>query len=506
MNIKMNLIDKAIGVVAPVTALNRAKARTQLSFLTQNSGAYRGASKSDSFARKWRTRRTNADTADLGDRDILEERSQDLYRNAPLATAATGTLETNVVGSGLRLQSHIDREFLGLSEDEAENWQRDVERKFSYWADTHLCDITRTSTFGQIQNIAYHSCLIAGDVLALLPIIERKGKKTLAIKLLESAHLSNPNGTKDSAKIAGGVEVDENSTPIKYHITKYHPYGLNKNKQKWTAIPAFGKDTDRQNVILLMDKKRPGQRRGVSVLAPVIESLKQLSRYTEAELMAAVVSGMFTVFVKSEPVYDDDGNLIENDFEESAGLGNGAVVNLNAGEDISIADPKRPNTAFEPFTVALARYICSALQLPYEVVIKHFTASYSASRGALLEAWKFFRVRRNWLADNFCQIIYKEWLTFEIASGRIVADGFLDDDLIAHAYTRAVWVGAGQGQLNPLVETKSAVLKIENNLSTGRRESAEMNGSDFDMNVERCGVERRKKIENKLLEEEVENA
>ena len=36
------------------------------------------------------------------------------------------------------------------------------------------------------------------------------------------------------------------------------------------------------------------------VLAPVMESLKQLGRYTEAELMAAVVSGFFTAFIKSE--------------------------------------------------------------------------------------------------------------------------------------------------------------------------------------------------------------
>ncbi|MCF3774148.1 phage portal protein, partial [Salmonella enterica] len=36
------------------------------------------------------------------------------------------------------------------------------------------------------------------------------------------------------------------------------------------------------------------------VLAPVIEALKQLGRYTDSELVSAVVSGLFTVFVKTE--------------------------------------------------------------------------------------------------------------------------------------------------------------------------------------------------------------
>ena len=500
--VSMNTLDKVIGIVSPQTALSRVKARTQLSFFSQNGGSYKGASESESFAKRWFTRSSNSDTSDLGDKKNLSERSHDLYRNAPLASSAIGTLEINVVGSGLKLQSHIDREYLGLSAKVAEEWQRDVERKFEHWAGTHLCDVARSSTFGQLQNIAYHSCLLDGDVLALLPIVKRKNQNHLAIRLLESAHLSNPNNTIDSENTAGGVQIDSNGMPVKYHISKYHPYGLNKKTQSWKSFEIFGKTSDRQNVILLFDKKRPNQRRGIPVLAPVIESLKQLSRYTEAELMAAVVSGMFTVFVKSEPVYDEEDNLVESEFEDQAGLGNGAVVNLSPGEDITIADPKRPNTAFEPFTVALSRYISSALQLPYEIVIKHFTSTYSASRGALLEAWKFFRVRRNWLADNFCQIIYKEWLTYEISAGRIIADGFLDSPLVAHAYSKALWNGAGQGQLNPVQETKAAVMRVEHGFSTGRRESAEMNGSDFDMNVERCGVEREKKIAAKLIKEE----
>ena len=41
-----------------------------------------------------------------------------------------------------------------------------------------------------------------------------------------------------------------------------------------------------------------GSRAMVSLLAPVLEAIKQLGRYTDAEIMAAVISAMFTVFIE----------------------------------------------------------------------------------------------------------------------------------------------------------------------------------------------------------------
>lgn len=74
---------------------------------------------------------------------------------------------------------------------------------------------------------------------------------------------------------------------------------------KWTRVEAWGEKTGRRNVIHIMNRERIGQRRGVPFLAPVIEALKQLGRYTDAELVAAVVSGMFTVFIEKESASAD---------------------------------------------------------------------------------------------------------------------------------------------------------------------------------------------------------
>lgn len=182
-------------------------------------------------------------------------------------------------------------------------------------------------------------------------------------------------------------------------------------------------------MIHLLNRERIGQRRGVPFLAPVIEALKQLGRYTEAELIAAVVSGMFTVFIENKGISSDDpiGAMIPEEEqidardENSMEMGNGSILDLNEGEEAKAVSPGRPNVNFDGFVVSICRQIGAALEIPYEVLVKHFTASYSASRGALLELWKSVKMHRNWLAEGFCQPVFEEWLAEAVARGRINA-------------------------------------------------------------------------------------
>ena len=221
------------------------------------------------------------------------------------------------------------------------------------------------------------------------------------------------------------------------------------------------------------------------MLAPVIEALKQLSRYSEAELMAAVVSGMFTVFVKSNtpdsPLATAFNPAMQVDKDPNAyEMGNGSIVALDEGEEVQIADPSRPNPNFDPFVIAICRQIGAALEIPYELLVKNFTASYSASRASLLEAWKMFRMRREWLVGNFCQPIYEEWLTEAVLKGRVQAPGFFDDPAIRAAWCGAEWFGDAQGQLDPLKEANAAKVRVDEGFSTREREAAELTGMKYD--------------------------
>ena len=110
-------------------------------------------------------------------------------------------------------------------------------------------------------------------------------------------------------------------------------------------------------------------------------------------------------------------------------LAPGMAVMLNPGEDIETANPGRPNPNFDPFVTAILKEVGAALQLPLEILMKHFQSSYSASRAALLEAWKEFKSARTRFGMGFCQPIYMSWLDEAVAIGRIDAPGYFTDPL-----------------------------------------------------------------------------
>jgi lambda family phage portal protein len=257
----------------------------------------------------------------------------------------------------------------------------------------------------------------------------------------------------------------------------------------WTKVDAFGKETGQRNVIHLFFQLRPDQTRGLPFLAPVIEPLKMLGTYTEAELMAAVVSGMYTVFIKTEGAESDTPATDKNN-KSDISLDYGAIVDLGINESIENANPGRPNDSFDPFVASIIRQIGVALGIPYEVLIMHFTASYSASKAALLEAWRFFKRRRRWIAQNFCQVVYELWLAEAIARGRIIAPGYFNNYRIRDAYNNAQWVGDSQGQLDPTREMKAIREKIELGVSTVERETMELTGEDLEDNMPQIEKER----------------
>lgn len=506
----MGLFDRALVLaekIAPEWGLRRATARNRLAILNSAAGGltadygangfgygHHGASHTNKSMRGWRTQLGGPDadiTANLG---TLRERSRDLCMGEALAIGALKTIRSNEVGSGLRLNAQIDANYLGMTDEQALAWEDATEREFALWADTKMCDAARRCTFGELQALARLSQLMSGDVFALLPILPRAGERyDLRIQLLEADRICDPIPRPVDLDLLGGVEVGEHGEPVAYHVIDIHPGDLGFPGQlrlvrmpTWKRIPAFGEQTGRALVLHLMESERPGQRRGVPLLAPVMEKLKQLSRYSHAELMAAVVSGMFTAAITSERPSAMPGQVIPQNQQvadqdpNTYQLGNGAVLGLLPGEKLEAVNPGRPNAGFEPFVRAISQQIGVGVGIPREVLFKEFNSNYSASRAALLEAWKMFTVGRTWLAAGFCQPIYEQWLAEAVARGIISAPGFFSDPMVRAAWCGSEWHGPTQGQLDPTKEVEAASLRVAGGFSTRTRETAELTGGNFE--------------------------
>jgi capsid protein len=141
--------------------------------------------------------------------------------------------------------------------------------------------------------------------------------------------------------------------------------------------------------------------------------------------------------------------------------------------------------------MAMVKQVGSAIEIPYEQLLLHFDSSYSAARGAILEAWKFYRHRRHFLSRTMCQPVFEAWMEEAISLGRISAPGFFTDATVRAAYCASYWGGPGQGQINPLQETQAAQNRISWYLSTWEDEYTAIHGSEWNPSLERSARERK---------------
>lgn len=442
----------------------------------------------------------------------LRQRARMLYMAAPIATSAIKTNRTNVVGVGLQLKSRIDRETLGMSQEAADAWQAKAEREFALWADRKAaCDATGINNFNAIQQLALASWLVSGDVFAVIKQYEPTPLMpySLRIHLVEADRVATPTATgiltpmlatvgkaANGNTIYDGVEVNASGMIEAYHIRSTYPLELGTASTKWTRVQAYGERTGLPNILQVMESERPDQYRGVSYLAQVIEPLLQLRRYTESELTAAVVESFFTAFIKTEanpgdnPFNEVGSSLPEvsqdpNEYE----MGPGQINIMKPGEDVQFADPKRPANGFAAFMRAICEQIGAALEIPADLLMKSFNSSYSASRAALLEAWKAFKMRREWFVADFCAPIYEIWMAEAVARGRLSAPGFFTDPALRAAYLGAEWIGPSQGQLDPVKEITAEILAVGEGFSTREQSTIRLNGGQWDANVDQLARE-----------------
>ena len=512
---KMNLLDRAIAVVSPERAVRRVAARTALEFANSGYGNY-GANLSKKSMRGWMYH-GGSPKEDIEDNlDVLRQRSRDAYMGIPTASAALKTMRTNVVAGGLMPSPQIDADYLRLTNEQAEALQAQILREFALWADTPVCDADRVDNFYKLQQLAFLSYLMNGDAFALLPMKEQPGQPySLRVRVIEADRVCSPDSYDRLVpcevkghrvhSIVQGVETDADGMVIAYWICNQHPLSSLSNQAgalEWTRVEAYG-SSGRPNVLHVMNRERAGQRRGVPILAPVLEALKQLGRYTEAEITAAVISAMFTVFIQSATVQNGKPigealppeQLIDAQDQGTIELGNGAIVALNPGETVEFAKPEHPNSGYDAFFNAMVKEIGAALEIPPEVLEKQFTQNFSSARGSLNEFWRTCGMQRDWFSDDFCQPVYEAWLAEAVARGRIKAPGFFGDPAIRKAYADCKWNGPSRTALNPSQEVEAAIKRVDAGFSTAEEETAQLTGGDYNRNIRKRAIEAARKRE-----------
>ncbi len=490
------------GHVAGQLAIQAARELMGVDVAPPAAGAYtgeHGVGGNAPLRRNWAPALRDADADTLRTLPLQRAQCRELARTHPVAVGARGTYLDRVVGTGLALVPQPDLRVLGWSADQADEWRRNVRAEFGLWADSPECDIRGVLDFYQLQRLVAGARADSGDAFSVLPDGQRSPMMPYALRLqvIEADRVGNPGNKADTAVIAGGVRRDAAGRAEAFHVYNRHPgtvltAGGDKYAGQW--IEAVG-TSGRRRILHHWQPTRPEQTRGVPWFAPVIALLKDLDTYSDAEIKAAVVSAFFTVFIKTQggnvaPVFGVQQPGATAQPEDSLQMGPAAVLGLAPGEEAQFANPNRPNPQFGTFVEQVLAQIGMALNIPVELLMKRFNASYSASRAAFLDAWMFFRTQRAWLAASFCQPVYETWLAEAVAIGRVVAPGFFNDPLLRWAYTRAAWHGDSQGSINPKDEVAAYREAIAEGLLTRERAEWELFGSDWNVTTDQKVAER----------------
>ena len=493
-----------------------------------------GASHTSNILKAWNPLKFSSKTDIDHNLSTLRNRASDEAINTPIGAAAIGTNALHSVGTGLTVFPRIKYNLLGMTAEQARNWSRKTRQEFELWANSKHCDIYKRNNFYDLQYIAFVAYMTDGDAFALFRrnMPDNNMPYSLRLQLLESNRVSNPtnNGMfmplgptsvemidpKTGHKIVSGVELDTNGAIEAYWVSNKVPYDPTdiSGVTEWVRVKAFGAITGMPNILQVVHDVRADQYRGIPYLAPVIETLKQLSRYTTAELASAIVKTFFSLFFTQSQTNGDISDILGQaggsyaddplapvvDVGEYA-LGAGTLNALPKGVDVKAVDASNAQSTFKPFLEELIKQVGAALNIPSEVLMKSFQSSYSASRAALLQAWDEFKSRRNWFARDFCQPVYEVWLAEAVATGRIECPGFFDDPLIRSAWCNAEWFGPTMSILDPVKDVTGSHLRVQYGLSTREREAAEMTGSDFEENADQLAYEQKKLRELGISEE-----
>lgn len=468
--------------------------------MRRSMGGFRGASWSDPDLAAWNPPNYSAYGAHYGDRIPLTARIHDLARNDGWISSGVTKKVDAIIGAQWRLNAMPNWRALGIDRAAASDLADAIEAEWKAFASDDCdfyIDAARQTNFTGLMTLAYRHRMLDGEALAVMDWRPVPGcAYATCVAIVDPSRLSNPMGTVDTLQLRDGVQRDLRGAAEGYFIRNVHPGEPSEMQaldQRWTFYPRQ-LPHGRRVVIHAFKADRAGQVRGVSQMASLIKKAKNLGRYDEAELQAALINAVMAAVVESPFDHEQMASAMSGgeelsayqqqrlDYYEAApiSLGGAKTLFTYPGEKLTFTKPEHPNAVFENYIRAGLRNIAAVLGETYEQFSGDWSQSnYSSARGALVEAWRGFTTEREFFGKAVAQPIYSCWLEEAIDRGRIKLPAGAPDFYEARAaWTAATWTGPGRGWVDPLKEAQAAALRVSAGLSTFEDECAEQ-GKDY---------------------------
>lgn len=400
-----NPIDWIIERWDPMKGLQRAAARKALR-------GFEAASRSRRTS-GWRTTSGDANTEIGKGQGLLRDRARAMRRDNPYAERGVSAISANVVGYGIvpDPQGRARQKKRALK-----TWKR--------WAETTACDWDGLGDFYAMQSLAMQSIVESGEVIVRRVWTPGENVLNFQLQLLEADHIDDDKNFSlgDGGWIEQGIEYDAKGKKTHYWLFPQHPGGTIKSFKASTVserVPA-------EDIAHIFLRKRPGQIRGYSWMAPVILRMRNHEEMEDAVIEQAKTAACFAAIISQDDAGSIGPTLKKPPLIER--LEPGLIERTGPGESVTFGTPPTFN-GYDPYSKQSLRAVSVGLGIPYEVLTGDLSGvSFTSGRmgwlefGRNIDVWRWHMIvpqlcGRVWQWFNEAAALSQEGWDEPISSG-----------------------------------------------------------------------------------------
>lgn len=451
----MGLLWNTAAVLASGQALQLV--RYHLGRTIMGSRAYAAEGLQKRFT-NWFAPRTSANAEVRPSAERVRANARATVRDNPLGERIIRLYETYLIGRGIKPKARTTNKKLN----------KRVNGLFAKWA--KVADFGGELNYYALQALVVRAMAESGAVLIIKRWEASASVLPLRLQVLEIDHLdtSKDGPIAGGGRIDMGIEFNKSGRRVAYHIFEQHPGdafifdGL--KSQRFEA----------KDVIHLYRKDRPGQINGVSWLAPVLPTLKDLQDFFEAALVKSKIEACFAVF-RERPA---TGGMVKPGDKAPADKGPsvskltpGLIIDGRPGEKFTSVAPSS-NSSFDMFVTNILMLIGIGVAMTYDLVSGDMRkANYSSMRAGRLPFYRFIlQTQELLLIPRFCEVIWEDFITAALLSGSLVdrKGGYPADHVVPV-----------QENLDPIKDMQADILAVKSGAMPPQEFTARW-GRDFD--------------------------
>lgn len=366
----------------------------------------------------------------------LLELARAMDRNDMLIGQGVSRLINNVLQQGMRLNPDTgDRK---LDDDLSARWRE--------WSrDANACHNTGQLTLHEQARLVMRSTLVDGDHF-VLPMADG------TLQLVESHRCRSPHAGASKNTVLG-VRLRDDRRPVGYFFTKDD---INPNRtvsladlHQFPALDPAGNPL----VFHILNRKRPTQTRGISVIATIADAVGMLGQIQFAHLVQAQICSAFAIIHEFDEVEQRIGKRKAKGSVTEETQADGSIRILEQvspgmqmfgrpGEKITGFSPSVPNSEFFQHATLIMTLIAINLDLPVQALLMDATkTNFSGWRGAFDQAKYGFRNIQDWMICRFYDPVYAfkltQWTQSDPSLARALDRGNVN--LSAHDWNKPSW-------------------------------------------------------------------